>query len=484
LGSVLLVVSAAAMGLLGNSGVFRTPPWASQRGHSIGQVSFVDAGRQIQRPERAIANIVGGLVDSAQRQAGFLSESLDSSSRALSVPDTAGVLEAIRVCNATAPVPQVSQHRWALADGWQRSCEQKNAKESYPYERNWCWVGVKQMCHWNLKAHKSWSEFHQMAARDGIAPPVADSNFQPLEHPELCDRPEHGRSRAWTAEENATAREWFRNNVAVYVISLPTSDDRWKMIKGRLESLEIWATRVYGVDMRETKALEKAKRNGFVPQFFNFTRAQDVAYEDKHAMGSILGTLGCAAAHFKVQEEVIAGGSPLAVVMEDDTWPAEDFVQRLWSLVHEELPCDWEVTTLLSRCGYGKCVAKHLMRVQPDINEPAWRCHQGVNWGMHAVLYRTALLAKLQVKWKSVVFDEARPHCMDVDVALASISDQVGYYAVPAVQDPGFVAESNHRSARWDINQAARTSTTQTTSSLHMPTMKPGEPWPGAWSYG
>merc|ERR1719161_3189526 len=142
-----------------------------------------------------------------------------------------------------------------------------------------------------------------MAARDGIAPPLADTDtsFQPIEHPELCDRPENGRSRAWTAEENTTAREWFRNSVAVYVLSLPTSYDRWIMIKNRLDSLDIWATRVYGVDMRVPHALEKAKQDGFVPAAFNFTRAQAVGYEQKHAMGSMLGTLGCASAHFKVQ---------------------------------------------------------------------------------------------------------------------------------------------------------------------------------------
>merc|ERR1719414_1172730 len=79
---------------------------------------------------------------------------------------------------------------------------------------------------------------------------------------------------------------------------------------------------------------------------------------------------------------------------------------------------------------------------------------------MHAVLYRTETLGSLQVKWKRTVFDEERPHCMDVDVALASISDQVGYYAIPAVQDPGFLFETNHPSARWNINQAGRTTST------------------------
>merc|ERR1719414_1189520 len=81
---------------------------------------------------------------------------------------------------------------------------------------------------------------------------------------------------------------------------------------------------------------------------------------------------------------------------------------------------------------------------------------------MHAVLYRTQALADIQILWKQAVFDEERPHCMDVDVALASISDRVGYYAVPSVQDPGFLRETNHKSARWDINMAGTTTGTTT----------------------
>lgn len=232
------------------------------------------------------------------------------------------------------------------------------------------------------------------------------------------------------------------------------------MISDRLKDLNISANRVLGVDMRTPDALENAKLNGWVPQQYNFTHAQQMAYEHRNKMGSILGTLGCASAHFKAQKAVVADGSPLAVVLEDDSWPVEDFVERLWSLVKEELPCDWEVVTLMSRCPYGKCVTQHLSRVQVDANEPAWRCHQGVNWGMQGVLYRSSSLPDLQSKWQQAVFNEARPHCMDVDVALASISDQVAYYAVPAGQDPGFLKETNHPSARYSINMAGRTSST------------------------
>lgn len=320
--------------------------------------------------------------------------------RALPKPKPPSTSENDQECNLWVEVPKASEHShdWRLSPAWRRACEARNVEDEYPDDRNWCWVGLKKECHWNLKAHIPWSEFQSMAAKKGIVPPPGDMPFSPLKNPEVCDRPEMGQVQNWTEEEMTTARDWLKRNVAVYVLSLPSSNERWQMIKGRMDELQIPATRVYGVDMRADGAIEDAKAAGWVPE--------------------------------------------------------------------DELPCDWEVTLLLTRCGYGQCVSPHLMRVEPDTNEPAWRCHQGVNWGMHAVLYRTKRLAELQKKWKRVVFDEERPRCMDVDVALASMSDEAGVYAVPAVQDPGFVYESNHESQRWDINQAARTTQTTTTDGL------------------
>jgi len=217
--------------------------------------------------------------------------------------------------------------------------------------------------------------------------------------------------------------------------------------------------------------LETAKAQGWVPAAWNRTRAQEIAYDDRQMFGPLLGTLGCASAHFKAHQKVLADGSPLAIVLEDDVRVEDDFVERVWHLVLKELPCDWEVTSLYSRCPYGTCVSEHLARVHPDYDEPRWRCRQGVNWGMQGVLYRTEKLRGFSQRWMDTVFDESRPHCLDVDVALASISDKVAYYAVPSVQEPGFLTEMNGGSARWDINQNSDTTkapdptTTKTTTT-------------------
>ena len=45
---------------------------------------------------------------------------------------------------------------------------------------------------------------------------------------------------------------------------------------------------------------------------------------------------------------------------------------------------------------------------------------------------------------------------LDVDVALAAISDQVAYYAVPSVQDPGFLEEGSEGSTRCRMGTLCR----------------------------
>mmetsp|Transcript_66418 Transcript_66418/g.130954 ORF Transcript_66418/g.130954 Transcript_66418/m.130954 type:complete len:497 (-) Transcript_66418:124-1614(-) len=369
--------------------------------------------------------------------------------------------EKVAFCNIVAPLPRLASYRrWDLSPMWLRVCE-KSVYVMHPAQgRNVCWVRMKAQCHRHLKAHFTWARYQTMAANFGSTPPRMYQPFDPVENPQVCDRPDAGGIRQWTHKERVTARRWFRTHVGVYVLGMFSDLGRWNMISKRLNKLQIYATHINGVDMRQHDSLRHAKAEGWVPNDFNFTRAQEVAYTPTHGMGSILGTLGCATAHFKAQSQILEDGMPLALVFEDDSWPSDDFVERLWSLVHVELPCDWEVLSLYSRCPFGSCVSQHLLRVQPDTNEPAWRCHQGVNWGMQAILYRTESLFRIQRSWKRVVFDESRPHCMDIDVALAAISDEVHYYAVPSVQDPGFVNESNHPSLRWGINHLSATSST------------------------
>merc|ERR1712061_35407 len=105
--------------------------------------------------------------------------------------------------------------------------------------------------------------------------------FHPLQDPNLCDRPEFGQARIWNSMEKELARKWFTKNVKVYVLSLLSDVDRWQMISTRLNDLDIPAMRFPGMDMRKPDAMDIAKREGWIPQRFNFTLDQEIAYKGK-----------------------------------------------------------------------------------------------------------------------------------------------------------------------------------------------------------
>jgi len=311
--------------------------------------------------------------------------------------------------------------------------------------RNWCWVGFKEFgCHRLWSDHLTWSEMQNLAVRSNVTIPL---EFRPVQAPELCDKRENGASRDWLPDEWARAKEWFSRWVSVYVLSLPNSARRPK-VQECMNGVGIQFTFVDGVDLRQPGALWSAQNDGLVPSDFNFERAQAKAYTEGQNMGgagSIMGTVGCAAAHFKAQRAELAKAPeqrrPITLIFEDDVCPERDFVPKLWSLTQEELPCDWQAVSLYSRCPFGRCVSERLTRVQPDTNEPMWRCRHGVNWGFQGMLYRTETVLAMQKLWQPIVFDEERPNCLYLDNALAAISDRVVFYAVPAAQSPGFLRE-------------------------------------------
>jgi len=242
------------------------------------------------------------------------------------------------------------------------------------------------MCHDHLKTPKSWSTYRDLAYRAGLAPSRHFSPFDGLQNPEVCDGAKHGIQKSYFKEEASLALKWFHRNVKVYVLNLPKFYNRWDIITKRLHDLQIDAIRVIGVDMMEPNAYSDAVRNGWIAPDFDMKAAQANAFQPQNDMGHILGTVGCAAAHFKAQSQILKDSPHLAIVLEDDSWLMDNFVTNLWRIVTQELPCDWDVLQLLGRCAYGKCISEHLARIQPDANEPADLCHQGVNWGFHGVL--------------------------------------------------------------------------------------------------
>merc|ERR1711933_94985 len=141
-----------------------------------------------------------------------------------------------------------------------------------------------------------------------------------------------------------------------------------------------------------------------------------------------LGTVGCTAAHLNAMRIAAASAreqkKSLVLILEDDAWLEDGFVLKLYRMLTEEAPCDWEAINLKSYAPYGECVSPHLSRVHPDGNEPSERCRKGANWGFTAMLYMASSLDALREKLAVVTWDEERPSCIVQDMALASIADE------------------------------------------------------------
>jgi len=377
-----------------------------------------------------------------------------------------GKRKSFEICNAWAlpPLADMSPAIFTVSEKENQKCynfikgsEQKKMTKGGRTGRNWCWEGMKEYgCHWHLWDHMTWPEMQAKALEFGNG--TIQRPFFPLQNSEICEARKYGKQQDFTTTEWTSARKWFDDVVATYVLTLASSKKRTETIERHLTELDINFTVVHGFDLRADGDYEKAVKENIIPAEFNISKAQEEALLGKNNMGYIAGTVGCASGHFRVQAHAAkqTPSKPISLIFEDDVAPEKDFIPRLWRLVTQELPCDWTAVSLRSGCPYGSCLSPQLSLVLPDANEPAWRCRHGVNYGFQGMLYRTADILELQKIWKPVVFNETQPHCLDVDVALATLSDRIRYYAVPAVQAPGFLKETGQGSARWDINMAKK----------------------------
>jgi hypothetical protein len=275
--------------------------------------------------------------------------------------------------------------------------------------------------------------------------------MQGLRQHTLCERRELGAAEPAHAEEAKAASEWLQDAVTVYVINAPERLAHWQAMVAQLEAFHLRFHRVWDVSVHGTADFQAAQRADLIPRSFSFNRTLLSASEPIHRNSKDLfqGALGHVAAHLAAlrQAQESTTSTPLAFVIQDDVVLASDFPVRLQRLLTGELPCEWDVVSLRSECPYGLCVSPHLLRVLPDANEPEGRCRKGTSLGQGAMLYNVATLGELRTKLESVVWNETRPSCIQVDVALASIADQVAYYAVPAVQHPGFLTAGASQAA-------------------------------------
>lgn len=355
---------------------------------------------------------------------------------------------------------------FAHSPDWGRKCQSMEPPPSLTATPRWpgqdnCWGWVKKIGCYETNSANDWLRAQELAALQSRAPDPKEYTMEAVRSPHMCMRVGHGAELTnVTKEERRAAAAWLNDHVSIYVLNIAADTERLSTMAETMDRLGIQWSRIPGVDMRLDGALQTAQKIGFVPPDFDFAEAQAAADTDYQGMGGILGTVGCAAAHLNAMKVALGNHrlSPqreMAIIFEDDVRPNVDFAVKLQRLLATEAPCDWAAISLRSRCPYGECVSEHLTRVLPDGNEPEDRCRHGVNYGFFAMLYRLEVLPALRARLADRVWDASAPRCLDVDVALASISDQVAYYAVPFMQEPGFVVEESHGSARFDTNMAS-----------------------------
>eukprot|EP00929_Paragymnodinium_shiwhaense_P108840 TRINITY_DN75187_c0_g1_i1.p1 TRINITY_DN75187_c0_g1~~TRINITY_DN75187_c0_g1_i1.p1 ORF type:complete len:542 (-),score=95.78 TRINITY_DN75187_c0_g1_i1:402-2027(-) len=379
-------------------------------------------------------------------------------------------------CNTSMPVLKDWGIRgpFNLSTNWDEKCHSEAFMPPNTWVwpgRNWCWVRTRtRSCYTHGKETQvpNWYWAQKAVARQGYAPQPELELLDAYVHPELCDLPELG--LPWGVipdEEKAAAAEWVNENIAIFVVNLPRDVERWQKMEARFRALGVRAHRLPGVDLTRPGALDRAQEEGVVPADYDYAVAvqnmnkimvnSDNKGVEKELDQMGIGTVGCAAAHLRAQRLAykLAGlaEKQMTLIMEDDVWLNDDALVKLRKIVTDELPCNWELFALTTRCGYGECVAPHVSRVQPDGNEPDVRCHNSGSYGMYGMLYRTGAIPKINDLLQKVCFDDARPACLPVDIAMASISDRIAYYAVPGSQFPGLAVEAGWGgSTRWAMN--------------------------------
>ncbi|CAE8732574.1 unnamed protein product, partial [Polarella glacialis] len=308
-----------------------------------------------------------------------------------------------------------------------------------PARQNWCWESLKLLsCPAGESTGLPWEQ-SKATLEDTLRTPLGN-RFHPLADASLCNEPEQG-SRRWTDFERQSARSWFFRNVRVYVLAIQSSVSTLAVVNttAGLADLGIAVTRVPGFDLSRTGDLEEATREGaFKPQ----SSDEELVLEEGIAATSRLSR---SASHFRALNLAQKTVRPLALLLEDGLQVVDDFELKVWSLVREEAPCDWDVISLSTTCPVGRCVSPHLARVGPEGNQPtsASRCSQGrngggVNRGLRGFLYRTSVLPTYRPRLQQVVFTSGSHACMDLDAALSATSDEIAYYGVPQVQKAGF----------------------------------------------
>ncbi len=147
-------------------------------------------------------------------------------------------------------------------------------------------------------------------------------------------------------------------DLRTWVINLDRAPERLARIAARLAELGLDFERLPAVDAR---ALTPAQR----------ALLDEPAYRRKHGMTPLLGELGCYLSHVAVMRRFVASGAAFALVLEDDTQPADVLPAVLRALC--AMPARWDMVKL-SAVHRGTPVAVHPLAAGHDLAVMLSRC--------------------------------------------------------------------------------------------------------------
>ena len=150
-----------------------------------------------------------------------------------------------------------------------------------------------------------------------------------------------------------------------FVINLAHRVDRWKFITAELKKTKIEIFFRFPAVVGAEQNLDQCFQKGVISPF-GLSRLKLPQHEKIWGMDLTLGGLGCALSHIEIWKIIIALQLEKAMVVEDDTEFAPDFLRR-FSCVVREFPVDWELVFLSGLDVQHQCpqllVSPHLSHV-------------------------------------------------------------------------------------------------------------------------
>eukprot|EP00451_Oxyrrhis_marina_P026216 CAMPEP_0204341736 /NCGR_PEP_ID=MMETSP0469-20131031/23579_1 /ASSEMBLY_ACC=CAM_ASM_000384 /TAXON_ID=2969 /ORGANISM="Oxyrrhis marina" /LENGTH=1401 /DNA_ID=CAMNT_0051326507 /DNA_START=248 /DNA_END=4453 /DNA_ORIENTATION=- len=300
------------------------------------------------------------------------------------------------------------------------------AKQCYPTSLgglNGCWLAMQSVASMQTFGEHPepipWGMIQEQLALGGVTPPSSVFRLNPLIRPELCDHPSAPPALTGTLE----IRKWVQGLRVLVINETGRAADVQDEIRG---ALGIVAEVVSWVNLTDPAESLLGQHEGFVMDGF-FAGVVDKVRDAERT-----------ATHFKALRMGMKGKQDQVLVLEDTASLGHDFASRVAATV-QATPCSWQVLSLRSELPYGECMNSFVSRVSPNLNSNSLLCNFGTNFRSVAMLYRRKHIQHvIDAVWPRS-WNVATPACQSFDVALASTSRNIQYFAVPGFHHPQLV---------------------------------------------